>query len=262
MTKPLIALCLLALSLPLACGVDEETPPDPLATRTGFCQAWGENACQPDVVENCNAPDTAACVDSQADFCLGILPENYDVKLARECLAGVKAAYKDAKLSADDIAVVLKLGAPCDQLSAGTADEGEACSKNDDCNTAGGFVCVLKGAATEGSCEKPVEVGAGQRCKGANEVCPDGFYCNGTNCVALGESGDTCETDSECAPSDRCVGAADALTCEPRLARSEACTEDADCQSLYCAKADGETEGLCAGTIVLSLNEPLCAQLR
>jgi hypothetical protein len=264
MTKPLLALCLLALSLPLACGVDEETPPDPLATRAGFCKSWGENACQQNVVDNCNAPSIDDCVDTQTDFCLGVVPERYSVKHASECLNALKAAYKDAVLSADDIKVVIKLAAPCDKLSTGTSIAGEDCSTHDECNTADGFECVIKADATEGSCEKPTVVGGGKSCSAAAAVCEADFYCNGKNCVAYTETGEPCVGDFECQPADHCVVPTDATegTCEARLARSETCSTDSDCQSLYCAKAEGETEGKCADKIVLSLNEPLCDNLR
>jgi hypothetical protein len=264
MTKPLIALCLLALTLPLACGVDEETPPDPLATRDGFCDSWGQNACQPNVVDNCNAPSVDDCVDSQTDFCLRILPEKYSVTHARECLNALKSAYEDAVLSADDIKVVIKLAAPCDKLSTGTSDEHEPCTAHDDCDTAGGFECVIKADATEGACEKPTAVGGGKSCSAAGAVCEEDFYCNGKNCVAYTETGDPCVGDFECQPAEHCVVASDASegTCEPRLARSETCSADEDCQSLYCARGEGESEGKCADKIVLSLNEPLCDNLR
>jgi hypothetical protein len=264
MTKPLLALCLLALCFPLGCGVDEETPPDPLATREGFCDSWGQNACQQNVVDNCNAPSVEDCVDTQTHFCLDIVPEKYSMAHARECLNAVKAAYSDAVLSADDIKLVIKLGPPCDQLSTGTSDERESCTENEDCNTAGGFVCVMKADDVLGSCEKPELVGGGKACDDPQQVCEADFYCNGKNCVAYTETGEVCAGDFECQPAEHCVVAVDATegTCEPRLARSSVCATDNDCQSLYCAKADDETEGRCADKIVLSLNEPLCNNLR
>jgi hypothetical protein len=262
MRKPFLTLCLLALSLPLGCGVDEETPPDPLRNADGFCKSWAQSACQQKVVDNCNAPTMDDCIDKQEDFCLGVVPENYSSKRAKECLSAVKAAYRDAVLSADDIDVVIKLGAPCDQLSTGTSDEGDACTKNDDCNTADGLVCVIKADATTGSCETPVIVGGGKSCADDEQVCEEDFYCNGRNCVAYTETGETCVGDFECHPSERCLLVLDAGTCEPRLERSEACTADSDCQSLYCAIESGETEGLCADSIILSLHEPLCENLR
>jgi hypothetical protein len=264
MKKPLIALCLLAFSLPLGCGVDEETPPDPLATRDGFCKSWGEAVCQERVVDNCASPSVEDCIEAQTGFCLDTVPKSYSSVHAASCLEAVKGAYEDLKLSADEIAVVIKLAAPCDQLSSGTVDEGRDCTKADDCNTAGGLTCVIKSGAAKGKCETPEVVSGGKACGEPEQVCDEDFYCNGKNCLAYVESGESCEADYECQPTDRCVIPIDAttLSCQPRLGRSEPCEADADCASLYCSMAEGDTEGLCADNVVLSQREPLCAALR
>ncbi len=264
MRKPLLTLCLLVFTLPFGCGVDEETPPDPLRNPEGFCKSWAESACQQKVVDNCNAPDIDGCIDSQQTFCLDIVPENYTSEHAKACLSAVKAAYKDALLTAEEIAVVIKLAAPCDQLSSGTSSEGHSCEKNDDCETAAGLTCVIKAGGTSGSCEEPVEVGGGEACDQAEQVCSGNFYCDGDNCLAYKKTGAACEADFQCKPSDHCVIPIDGTeaSCEARLDRSEPCTTDADCQSLYCAIERGETEGLCADSIILSLHEPLCKNLR
>lgn len=264
MKTPLLALGLLFLSLPLGCSSDDP-PPDPLAKREGFCRAWAEAACQQKVLDACNAPDKADCVATQSDFCLALVPSEYSSKRAEACLSAVKNAYRDAVLSADDIQVVLKLGAPCDQLSLGAAKQGEACSANEDCNTAGGFRCVIKAGDDSGSCEKPEEMGGGDPCDEPQQVCADGYFCNGENCVAYKRAGATCQGDYQCRPSDHCVLAdeeAEDPTCEPRLKRAEPCTADSECQSLYCAKDEDEADGLCADSLVLTLREPLCKNLR
>lgn len=265
MTKPLISLFLLALTLPLGCTVEKETPPDPLATRSGFCKAWAESACQPTVLDNCAAKSAEACQDTQSDFCLGIIPESYTSKLAKQCLAAVKAAYKDGVLTADDLAVVIQLGAPCDQLSKGIAGDGESCEKNDDCNTAGGFTCIIKQGAPEGTCGKPEEVGGGDACDGPTQVCEAGYFCDGENCIAYKKTATgMCEGNYQCKPEDRCVVPTDATsgTCEARADLSEDCTSDQDCQSGYCAIASKATSGICASKVPLSPNEALCDNLR
>jgi hypothetical protein len=264
MRKPLLALCLLALTLPTGCGTDEETPPDPLRNAGGFCKSWAQSACQQKVVDNCNAPSMDDCIDKQEDFCLGVIPENYSSKHAKECLSAVKAAYTDAVLSLDEIDVVIRLGAPCDRLSSGTSDQGDSCEKNDDCDTAAGLVCVIKAGQASGSCEEPVEVGGGEACDQPEQVCSGSFYCDGENCLAYKKTDADCEADYQCKPSDHCVTETDAPTgsCVARLASSETCTADADCQSRYCAIESGGTEGLCANSIILSLHEPLCENLR
>jgi len=265
MKKPLIALAFLALTLPLGCKVEED-PPDPLASRSGFCEAWAANACQANVVENCNANSVDDCKSTQSDFCLSILPESYSAKHASACLSAVKDAYKDASLSPDDIAVVIRLSAPCDQLSKGTVAEGASCETNDECNTAGGLICVIKPGSASGTCATPEEVDGGLPCDGDAQVCADGFYCDGANCIAHKKTGKACDSgaDYECTPEDHCVTATDATagTCDPRLALNEACAADAECASGYCAIAPKDTMGECASTIVLSRLEPLCSNLR
>jgi hypothetical protein len=263
MTKPLIALTLLALTLPLACSA-EDAPPDPLARPDGFCEAWAEAACQQTVIDACNAPTPEDCVRTQKDFCLAILPAEYSSKQAKACVAAVKAAYKDADLTADEIQVVRYLGAPCDQLSAGTSEEGESCNEDEDCNTAGGQSCVRKLGAAEGTCQEPEVVDPGAACDGDAQVCDEDHYCNGENCVAYKKTGGACEGDYQCNPADRCVipADADAGECTERVEASGACLADDDCQSHYCVRESASSEGQCASKIRLSITDPLCDDLQ
>lgn len=266
MKKPLIALFLLGLCLPTACTVEEDAPPDPLATATGFCDAWAESACQPDVIKYCNAKSVETCKSTQSDFCLGIVPANYDSAHAKDCLNAVKDAYIDAELDPDELAVVLHLAAPCDQLSKGTRSRGQSCTANDECNTADGFSCIKKQGSADGICEKPEVIERGDECGGPAQVCVDGYYCSSEEyCVAYKKTDGVCEGDYQCKPTDRCVKAdadADTGTCELRADIDDACSKDADCQSGYCVIESGSTEGVCASTIRLSRTEPLCESLR
>jgi len=266
MNKSLLALALVTLTLPFGCKVEDDTPPDPLAKSTGFCDAWAHNACSAEVIADCNAPSAGDCESTQSDFCRGIIPENYSSKHATACLNAVKAAYKDGDLTAEELQVVIKLGAPCDQLSKGISGDGESCAKNDECDTADGYACVIKLGASEGTCAKPEEVGPGEACDGPAQICGEGNFCNGENCVAYKKTGGSCEGDYQCKPEDHCVidDTTDPATgtCEERTVVSGACKNDDDCQSHYCVVASGETEGLCASKIRLSLNEPLCNHLR
>jgi hypothetical protein len=266
MRKPLLALVLLAFTLPVGCKVEEDAPPDPLAKRSGFCDAWADNACQEAVLDACNAAEKADCVSTQNKFCQKVIPENYSSAHASECLNAVRSAYEDGDLTADELAVVIKLGAPCDQLSTGTSTDGEACEKNDDCDTAGGFSCIAKLGATTGVCAKPEKVGAGEACDGPAQVCDEGYFCTGEYCVVYKKTGGLCEADYQCKPTDHCVidSSEDLVTgtCQLRGKVSTACVKDDDCQSHYCVVASDETEGLCASLIRLSINEPLCKDLR
>jgi len=264
MKRSVISLCLLALVTSFGCKSEKDTPPDPLATRVGFCQAWAERACSEEVVADCNARTTAACQDTQSDFCLGIIPENYSSAHAKECLDAVGDAYADGNLTADELAVVLKLAEPCDKLSSGTQTDGESCRASDECDTAGGFTCITKAGAKTGACGKPEEVAAGEACDGPAQVCRDGYFCNGENCVVYKKTGASCEGDYMCKPEDRCVIETDATsgTCEARAELSEDCKSDDDCQSHYCSIEEDSTSGICAARIRLGVHEPLCANLR
>jgi hypothetical protein len=266
MRTPLLTLVLLAFTLPVGCKVEEDAPPDPLAKPEGFCDAWADSACQPEVLKVCNTDPKEDCLKTQSGFCLGIIPDNYSSEHASECLRAVKSAYEDGELTAEELGVVIKLAAPCDKLSKGTRTDGASCKKNEDCDTAGGFSCIAKLGATAGFCAKPEEVGAGEACDEPAQVCAAGYFCNGENCVVYKKTGGTCEGDYQCKPTDHCVidETTDPATgtCELRAKASAACVEDDDCQSHYCVVASGKTEGLCASLIQLSISEPLCENLR
>jgi hypothetical protein len=264
MRKPLIALFAFVLTLPFGCKSEEEEPPNPLATRDGFCQAWAEAACQPKVVEYCNAKSADDCQDTQREVCLDLIPRTYASAHAESCLRAVAAAYEDGDLNSDELGIVQHLAAPCDLLSSGTSDDGEACVKSSDCNTAGGFTCVIKMGADSGVCAQPEVVGPAEECDGPKQVCGEGYYCNG-NCVVYKKTDSgVCEGDYQCKPEDHCVPDADdpeTSHCRERAGAGEACSSDGDCQSSFCVIESG-TEGECVSTIRLARTEPLCADLR
>jgi len=266
MKKPLFALLLLGLGLPVACSAAEEPPPDPLAKSSGFCDAWAEAACQPDVVKYCNAKSVDDCQSTQGAFCREIVPDSYSSARAQACLDAVRDAYRDAELTPEELQVVLHLAAPCDQLSKGTRTNGQSCDENDDCNTAGGFSCIKKQGASTGVCAEPEVIAAGEACDGPSQVCKDGYYCSSEEyCVAYKGTGKTCDGDYQCKHTDRCLQASEndgQGTCELRADLGDACTLDADCQSGYCVIEPGQAEGECAATIRLSRTEPLCESLK
>lgn len=266
MMKTFGAVLLFALSTPLGCSSAEEEP-DPLAKVAGFCDAWAKAACNESVVSACDAASPADCIETQTDFCLEVVPPAYTPAKAKQCLDAVGEAYKDADLTADELQIVRYLAAPCDELSAGSRQEGESCARNEECNTAAGFRCVVKLDATRGSCETPEPVAPGDPCDGDAHVCKEGYYCNGENCVAHKRTGVACEADYQCRPEDQCLITVDAEgaesgACSARLERNEVCSSDDECQSHYCLRETGATEGECASTIRLSRSEPLCDDLQ
>lgn len=267
-----------ALLLPLgACSGSESKGkgPNPLATVSGFCQAWAELACNPDTVDLCGGGDDIdACQRTQSNFCESIVPSvGYDPKYAKECLRAVELAYKETGLDAEQLLVVRQLGGECARLIRGSQLEGESCSEDIECDTIGGYVCVTR-PGTEGTCQIPEEVGAGLSCRDAAAVCEEGFYCDGRNCIERLPEDEPCIDTQECASDLRCEGAtsgaggaggagSDELgTCVPRITRFDVpCEENDDCESGYCEQS-GSAAGECISALQFSRHEPICEDLR
>jgi len=267
-----------ALLLPFsACSGSESKGkgPNPLATVSGFCQAWAEFACNEQVVDLCGGGDDIdACQRTQAEFCKDIVPsEGYDPKYAKECLRAVELAYKKTGLDAEQLLVVRQLAGECSRLTRGSRLEDESCSKDTDCDTISGFVCVTRPGAG-GTCQIPTEVGAGKSCRNPAAVCEEGFYCDGRNCIEKLPEGDTCIDTQECAADLRCERASSGAggeggassdepgTCVPRITRFDVpCEENDDCVSGYCEQ-NGSAKGECISSLKFSRHEPICEDLR
>jgi hypothetical protein len=122
----------------------------------------------------------------------------------------------------------------------------------------------MKQGATDGTCGKPEVVGGGDACDGPTQICEEGDYCNGDNCVAYKALNKACDGDYQCAPANHCVVSEGetAGTCQAREALSGPCATNDDCSSRYCAVNADPTKSKCASKIRLTLNEPLCDSLR
>lgn len=251
------ALLFLTLSAAFAAcaGSDDDDP----ETVSGFCERWAAAACSTEVVSTCQAADVDTCRDSQLAFCLGGLPtEGFSGARSDQCIEAVAAAYEDADLTSDELGTVLRFAAPCDQLVAGSRDEGEVCQSRRDCNAPGGFECVFKGDQNMGVCAIPERVGPGQDCSASSAVCDPGFYCNGDNCIAGEDTGEPCANTAQCGPSDFCGITS---VCEPRLAVDATCGFDEQCASGLCYQFSA-TDQVCTDRLRLSRNEPICQDLR
>jgi len=242
-------------SLLVGCSGADEKPAS--RTREQFCQQWAEAACSDEVVSVCQATNAAACHLSQQKFCEQLVPAGFADDQADACLAAVKAAYVDADLTSTELLTVFKLGKPCDKLVRGPRARGESCTSNLDCDAPSGFVCVMKGSNTSGTCQTPVLKNPGLSCAAAEQICTDGFYCNGSNCVEGKAIGDDCASHQECGPEAYC---AEDSTCTKRLAVAEPCSEDIQCQSSVCF--DFGDEKTCLDRLRLSRTEPACSNLR
>ncbi len=221
---------LLVSSLFAGCG--GEDPPDPLATRGGFCVEWAKRACNDEVVDACAATDAEACQEAQVDHCESLVSASaYNRSLARGCLDAVRTALAKGELDADGAALVLR--------------GEEACS----------FSCI---EGEDGTCIEPTVVAGGEECSDADTICDAGFYCDGDHCIAKRGAGRDCGADQPCRDDLNCVGEVGAQVCEERAANGAACTDDIDCQSGICAQG----AQICASRIILSAAEPACELFR
>ncbi len=261
-----------AVGLFVACSGSEEGPgteSDSLATPGTFCKAWAKAACNTSVVDYCDpgAGSADGCLQSQEEFCRDLLPTGYNSKYAQACIDAVKAAYTDADLTSEELGIILNLDAPCDRLIKGAGNAGDTCLSSTDCNTLEDLRCIVKGDATSGTCQIPTPVGGGQKCSGADQVCADGFYCDGSNCLAYKDVGDVCSFDAECAPEQRCEieatdAGTDSGTCVTRKTTGSDCIADAECQSHVCAIPRGADSGVCVSQVRLSAESAFCQDLR
>jgi hypothetical protein len=242
---------ILGLFLLGACSstkVETQKGLDPLQTPDGFCQRWGENACNATVVKNCGAANAAACVAKQKQFCEGLLASNglsgpFVLDKANACLTAVQTDYAAASLDVAGKNTVLNLGYPCDTLETEATDAG-----------------------SDSGCAAAICKTGGQTCGAAGEACVAGFYCDGAHCIESPAAGGTCCITANCSPvitcqvADRCNGPEGSQTCVARLPRLSNCTEDAECAAnLFCSAA---TNGICTDLLVLNVNEPVCQNLR
>jgi hypothetical protein len=111
-----------------------------------------------------------------------------------------------------------------------------------------------------GTCQIPVEVGGGFSCTQANETCAEGFYCNGSNCLARNGGGVSCNELSPCLEDFQCLGEPGSAVCVEKGNATATCIEDAECKSDICAK-NAAGGGKCVEQVVLAPTELICADL-
>lgn len=237
----------------IACLEDDPEP----RTREQFCRDWASAACNAEIVSVCQAADAESCRSSQEDFCRELAPAEFAGERSDRCIEAVAAAYRDGDLSASELRTVRLLAAPCDELSRGTRGPGQSCLARDDCNSAAGYDCVLKGNRMSGRCEIPEPVGAGEDCESDRAVCPTGFFCNGENCIAGRAPGAACMHHEECGTAGYCD--VDGV-CAARRAIGAACDDDAQCARGICYEFGDER--VCTDRVVLTRTEPICEDLR
>jgi hypothetical protein len=234
----------------LSCGDDKKD-----RTREEFCRDWATAACSEEVVSLCQAEEEE-CRQTQEDFCRDLVPEDFSDAMGDACINAVERAYEDGDLEGEELAVVLKLGAPCDKLIVGEKTSGQSCDSNSDCDAAGGFECVRKSDSENGKCEVPEVVKPGLDCSAAQATCEEGFYCDGDNCIGAKDPGETCTIQEECGVEAFCN---DDGECEELRDTGAECTQDYQCSDGVCLEYEGETS--CTDRIRLARAEPLCDEL-
>ena len=249
---------LLALAVAIGACSSKDEAPDPYATVSQFCVAWGQSACTSETVLACAGDSTdtltKACVATQARFCEGLFPTSgYSSAQAVSCLNAVQAAYSDGRLTAAEIATVRHRGEPCNHLTKGPQAKGGTCTKDDDCDTLSNYQCIIKGDS--GTCQIPMVVANGTACDAPDATCNVKFYCDG-NCVALKTVGAKCAADAECDPALICDP--DTLKCVTKVA-PDACTQDSECVNGFVCDT---SVSKCLKTIQLSPSEDLCNDLQ
>lgn len=222
----------LGLGALVGCGGSEDKP-NPLRTRDGFCAEWAKRACNDEVVDACSAASVEACREAQEEHCQSLVSSDaYRERDARACLDAVRKALEDAELTGAEVATVLRGEGPCS------------------------FSCV----EVDDGCVEPTVVGGGEECSDPDVVCDQGFYCDGSNCLARKREGQACSEETPCQEELKCAGEEGAQVCETRLGNGKECATDDDCQSGICTQtADGN---ICSARIILSTAEPACSKFR
>jgi len=240
-----------------ACGEDEK---DPLATVDGFCESWALRACSDDIEEDC-AVDEDECEAAQKNYCEKLVKEGkYDRSGADACLDDVRDAYLDGKLTAKERDIVLYLGGSCALVQNGNGDPGDDCEADSDCDRDQDLVCIIRLGEPEGTCGEARVVSGGKSCSDPDEICDEGFYCNGENCIALPEEDKACSEAIPCGEGFRCMPEVvdeEPSICRPQLeAGDPGCESDDDCITNICLKDNDES--FCVKTISFRATDEIC----
>ncbi len=247
----LVAGAVLALGVASGgCSSDNEEEPSAV-TRYDFCERWAEAACSSEVVSVCQASSVDDCKAAQSNECLDKLPDDFLDRGVDDCINAVESAYKDADLSASELSLVLRFGGACSDVVL-AKEVGAKCTLDADCEPA--LSCVLKNEE-RGTCEKAVTIEPGFSCSESEETCEDGFFCDGSNCVAALPEDEDCQNDSQCEDGYYCDE-----TCQEMAEVGESCDSDAECLSGICYPDSGDQ--FCLDRMRLSPAEPLCDSLK
>jgi hypothetical protein len=228
-------------------------------TRTAdeFCQQWARAACSEAVVSACQASNAEECRQTQAGYCRNLVPEQIASTGSDNCIAAVGAAYRDADLRGDELALVLRFSGACARTVVGPNKEADDCSVNTDCDVSRGYSCVRKADAEAGTCQAAQVVEPGRDCRDAEKTCQDGFFCDGRNCIETLATGESCAINEQCGQNGFCDASG---ACAERRAVNDSCENDVECARGICSALTDEK--VCTDRIVLSRADPVCENLR
>lgn len=255
----LFALLIAPLALPLVAGCSDDDP-DKLADVAGFCREWAVETCNKTVIEACSE-DEAECENAQAAFCETLVKpvSQYSRSGAAACIKAVGAAYTDGKLNAEEYQTVIQLGGACEKVLSGNGGPGDICNETKDCDTSADLECIIKLGETTGQCQIPEEVGGGDACDGPTQVCAEGFYCDGENCLRKPGEGDECSALEPCDSATRCAaapagdaGTTAGGTCVPKASNGDDCSATDNPISNECTTGLCGSNGVCIPSITVS----------
>jgi hypothetical protein len=269
----------LALATFNGCGGDEKAAePDKYPGLGQFCNAIAEVECNQDVVDNCSLPDKVTCIsavqgdcsEGKSDLTKNFDTSRYNPKQAEPCIAKIKEAFGDAKLTADELNGVEDACAPTFSLNAAA---GFQCKRDADCAD-GNLKCFFT-APDVGTCQAVVNVSGGSNCSAAGSLCPETQFCfssvdAGQICKDKQKAGEKCAPVTQpCDPSNYCQTTTDetgasSSTCVAKFAAGDTCTTDDQCATGKCGivnTSSGQV-GKCITNVIFSASEAYCDNFR
>ncbi|HVU05687.1 MAG TPA: hypothetical protein VHE30_28255 [Polyangiaceae bacterium] len=169
---------------------------------------------------------------------------------AQDCLDAIDAAYADGKMSPEDRDLIVEFAGACSKVLSGSGSTGESCQSDSDCNREEDLACVRRAGHASGLCEKPAPVDNGGSCSAEDAVCGDGYYCDsGNHCVEGGGDAAPCSDAEPCTTGFLCQatptnggdGGVAGATCKALGQKGDPCETDDDCATRICVLVKADT---------------------
>jgi hypothetical protein len=259
----------LALAGGVLAGGCSSGPSADYSTQMSFCQALATADCSDAAVRACYGaddssvgPDTQTCITTRSapDVCNPAgLP--YHATYAQDCVDAHTALYMSTQLDPGAFAAAQQA---CEGVFNKGLPQGASCTADTDCAVLPAVeqpspVCIIH--AGKGTCQVPSPVGAGAKCVGLADQCPDGYSCQG------GSAGSFCVQNpgkgEACAPGIQCGSSANKLRCDPAtnlcadpVPDGGSCTDASQCAGSFCVPTS--KSGVCSHTYALALGGAAC----